>query len=147
MVGVPFLCPDTPPMTKTPVFLYSSDNFQRPNPFRADIVVAIDSVIEQKLDALATMESQFIEGGANGNASLVPRNEAERKKAHEQMRERFKQRFAAIANKYRDQLIKFYGETAGKQVRYAEAFEICEYGRQPNEAEIWHLFPFIPEPK
>lgn len=145
MVGVPFLCPDTPPMKKTPLFLYSSDNFQRPNPFRADIVVAIDDVIELKLDALAAMPSQFIEGGATGNASLVPRNDAERKAAYAKLRERFKQRFAGIATKYRDQLIAFYGETKGKEVRYAEAFEICEYGRQPSPAEIRRLFPFFPD--
>jgi hypothetical protein len=34
---------------------------------------------------------------------------------------------------------------AGKQVRYAEAFEVCEYGRQPNAAEIRRLFPFLPQ--
>lgn len=147
MVGVPFLCADTPAMKKTPVFLYSYDNFQRPNPFRPDIVVAIDDVIEQKLDALATMESQFIEGGANGNASMVPRNDAERKAAHEQMRKRFKQRFASIADKCRDKLIEFYGETQGRQIRYAEAFEICEYGRQPKADELRRLFPFFPEQK
>jgi LmbE family N-acetylglucosaminyl deacetylase len=81
MVAVPFLCPDTPPMKKNPVFLYSFDNFKIPNPFRPDVVVAIDAVIEQKIDALATMESQFIEGGATGNASRMPKNEEERKAA------------------------------------------------------------------
>jgi hypothetical protein len=29
-------------------------------------------------------------------------------------------------------------------VQYAEAFEICEYGRQPNKEELRKLFPFFP---
>jgi len=28
-------------------------------------------------------------------------------------------------------------------VQYAEAFEICEYGRQPDKAELKKLFPFF----
>jgi hypothetical protein len=29
-------------------------------------------------------------------------------------------------------------------VKFAEAFEICEYGRQPKAEEIKVLFPFFP---
>jgi hypothetical protein len=29
-------------------------------------------------------------------------------------------------------------------IQHAEAFEITEYGRQPNEEEIRALFPFFP---
>jgi len=28
-------------------------------------------------------------------------------------------------------------------VQYAEAFEICEYGAQPNDDEIRRLFPML----
>src|SRR5207244_10884605 len=51
MVTVPFFCPDVPSLQKNPVFLYYSDRFERPNPFRPDIVVDVDDVIEKKLDA------------------------------------------------------------------------------------------------
>jgi N-acetylglucosamine malate deacetylase 1 len=146
MVGVPFLCPDVPHMKKNPVFLYSFDNFKLPTPFRADIVVSIDSVIERKIDALATMESQFIEGGATGGPHRIPANDEERKAAFERLRDGFRRRAEHVANYGRDKLIDLYGEEAGKQVRYAEAFEICEYGRQPNRAEIVKLFPFLPQP-
>jgi LmbE family N-acetylglucosaminyl deacetylase len=145
MAAVPFLCPDTPPLKKNPVFLYSYDRFKTPNPFRADIVVAIDSVIEQKVDALATIESQFIEGGAMGNAGRVPSNEEERKAALERVRDAFRRRFARIADSEREKLIELYGEAKGKQVKYAEAFEICEYGRQPSKQELRKLFPFLPQ--
>src|SRR5213080_1725872 len=70
MVAVPFICPDVPPLKSNPVFLFYPDAFQRPNPFQADVAVAIDAVIEKKLDALDTLESQFYEGRALGSAAL-----------------------------------------------------------------------------
>jgi len=45
-------------------FSLRRDEFQRPNPFTADIVVAIDDVIEKKLAAIEALESQFYEGAA-----------------------------------------------------------------------------------
>ena len=35
MVIVPSFCPDVPALRKNPVFLYSEDDFQKPNPFAA----------------------------------------------------------------------------------------------------------------
>ena len=81
MVTVPFFCPDTPPLTRNPVFLYFSDGFQKPNPFTADIAVAIDDVIEKKIDAADALVSQVYEGGANGkrtDADRTPRRRSGR---------------------------------------------------------------------
>src|SRR5438552_5252472 len=52
MVVVPHLVPEAPAIHKNPVFLYYEDGFQRPNPFRPDIVVAIDDVIDKNVAAL-----------------------------------------------------------------------------------------------
>jgi hypothetical protein len=41
-------------------------------------------------------------------------------------------------------LVKWYGPAKGKAIRYAEAFEICEYGARPDEAMLRKLFPFLP---
>lgn len=141
MVTVPFFCPDIPPLKKNPVFLYSADGFQRPNPFQADIVVSIDGVIEKKVDALVLIESQFVEGGANGSAESSPKTLEEREAKRAQVRESFKRRFAATANQWREKLVELYGQDAGGKVQYAEAFEICEYGRRPSKEEILRLFP------
>lgn len=144
MVTVPFFCPDTPPLTKNPVFLYSSDRFQKPCPFEADIAVSIDDVLEQKVQAISKLESQVFEGGANGNPDLVrsiPRD-TDAAGRLEWIRQRWNERQANEANTYRKGLIRWYGESAGQAVKYAEAFEICEYGRRPTPDEIKQLFPF-----
>jgi N-acetylglucosamine malate deacetylase 1 len=144
MVTVPFFTPDTPYLTKNPVFLFSEDNFQRPNPFTADIVVAIDDVIEKKFAAVEALHSQFFEGGANGHAGLVPdpKDETAWGARKKQVRERFAERFNSTAKKYRASLETYYGKDEAGKVQYAEAFEICEYGRRPQPDEIRKLFPF-----
>lgn len=143
MVTVPFFCPDVPHLTANPVFLYHSDKFQKPSPLRPDIVVAIDNVIKQKLNALVAIESQFVEGCVSGHEGLIPKTEAERTARHAEVRARFAERFKATANKYRDKLIELYGQEKGGKIRYAEAFEVCEYGRQPSPNELKKLFPFF----
>jgi len=143
MVICPFICPDVPHLKTNPVFLYLSDRFQKPNPFEPDMVVAIDDVIEKKLNAMAVIESQFIEGGVSGHEGLVPKNDKEWAAARRRVRERFRRRFESTANKYRAELIETYGEKKGKKVRYAEAFQVCEYGRRPSTAELKKLFPFF----
>lgn len=50
MVTVPFFCPDVPSLKSNPLFLYSSDGFQKPYPFQADIAVALDGVLAQKIN-------------------------------------------------------------------------------------------------
>jgi len=143
MVGVPFFTPDVSPLKRNPVFLYTSDRFQRPNPFRADVAVGIDEVMEPTLDALLLMESQIQEGGADGNASLYPAgDEAVRQRRREEVRATLARRYQAQADNYRDALTKFYGQEKARGIRYAQAFEVCEYGRQPSQDELKQLFPF-----
>jgi len=43
----------------------------------------------------------------------------------------------------RASLVKWYGAAKGNAARYYEAFEVCEYGTQPNEARIRQLFPML----
>ena len=143
MVAVPFFCPDVPPLRRNPVFLYTPDRFLRPAPFRADVAVGIDEVIEPTLDALLAMESQIHEGGATGNAGLFPSDEAGRQRRRKQVRDSLAGRYARGAEQYRATLIKFYGEEQARKIRYAQAFEICEYGSQPSQENLKRLFPFF----
>jgi len=145
MVTVPFICPDTKPLERNPIFVYYSDGFQRPNPFTADVAVAIDEVFQKKIDAVDALVSQVYEGGALGSEEQlrqVPTDPAGRRAWAE---ERHGNRYARDANRFRESLIRWYGPERGRQAKYAEAFEVCEYGRQPSEEELKRLFPFFPD--
>lgn len=144
MVTVPFFCPDTPHLERNPVFLSYEDRFTKPTPMQADVVVAIDEVVEKKLAAVEAMPSQFYEGGANGGQQLVPSDEAGKTRRKSEVRDGFKRRFADSAQRFRAKLREMYGTEQGDKVQYAEAFEISEYGRRPNPDEIRRLFPFFP---
>lgn len=145
MVTVPFFCPDTPYLKRNPVFLYSSDGFVKPYPFRADVTVALDDVFELKVEALHELESQVYEGGASGNPEFVktvpPANDVAGRNAW--LKQRWHDRQSREAEKFRESLIQLYGEERGRAVKYAEAFELCEYGRRPTPAELKQLFPFF----
>ena len=146
MVTVPFFCPDTPHLTKNPVFMYYSDRFQTPNPSSPDVAVDIDDVLGKKLAATEALESQFYEGGANGSAALVPEDEAGQQTRRREVRQRFERRFESTANRFRSLLEDWYGKEKAQGIKTAEAFELCEYGRQPNRAELSKLFPFFAKP-
>jgi hypothetical protein len=147
MVTVPFICPDVPFLKNNPVFMYYTDRFQKPYPSQADVVVSIDSVIEKKLDALAVMESQFLEGGANGHEGLIPKSPAGRENRVNQVRQNFAARFRGIAERFRKEAAKWYTAEQAQKIKFAEAFEICEYGRQPKQEELAKLFPFFEQAK
>jgi LmbE family N-acetylglucosaminyl deacetylase len=139
MVVVPNVAPDTPPLRRNPVFLYFEDNFQRPNPFRPDIAVAIDDVWDQKLAALDAHVSQVYEWlpWVDGKFDEVPKDTAARKKWLAATRAR------DVTPDVRRALEKWYGADKAARVRSAEAFELCEYGRRPTDEEIRKLFPML----
>ena len=143
MVTVPFFCPDTPHLTRNPLFLYYDDGFAKPNPFQADIAVSIDDTIEKKLDCMDALESQFFEGGANGSAAVIPNDAVGRTARNAAVRAGFARRFNSLATRFRNKLRELYGVEKGDSVKSAEAFEICEYGRRPSMEEIKVLFPFF----
>lgn len=140
MVVVPNVAPDTPPLKKNPVFFYLQDRFQRPNPFRPDVAIPIDDVFEKKIDALDAHESQFYEWlpWVDGIYDQVPKDKAARKVW---LQKRFEQR--TPTPEIRASLVKWFGDDKGNKVKWAEALEICEYGKQPKEADLKALFPVL----
>jgi LmbE family N-acetylglucosaminyl deacetylase len=146
MVTVTFYCPDVPQLPKNPVFLYLSDGFQKPNPFKPEVVVGIDDVLEQKAGALWKLESQIESLWATGDFEKVvpvPKDPAGREARRKASADRFAQRAESVANQYRSKLIELYGEEKGKKIRYAEAFELCEYGSRASADRLKELFPFF----
>ncbi len=145
MVTVKFFCTDVLQLAKNPVFLYLSDNFQKPNPFEPDIVVAVDGVFDKKFEAVWSFESQIESLWATGNFEKVvpvPKEPAAREQRRQQVRNRLGSRDERVADKYREKLTEFYGGEKSRKVRYAEAFEVCEYGRRPSADELKKLFGF-----
>lgn len=138
MVIVPNVVPEVPPLEKNPVFLYSSDGFQKPSPFEPDIAVIIDEVFDQKIYAMAAHESQFFDWlpWTSGNLDKVPKEEKARLEFLANWR-------TSTPNKATmESLKKWYGDKASI-VKHAEGFEICEYGKQPDDEEIKRLFPML----
>jgi LmbE family N-acetylglucosaminyl deacetylase len=139
LVIVPNVTPDTPPLQKNPVFLYLQDHFQKPNEFKADIAVDITSVFDQKMDGLDAHTSQFYEWlpWTEGKLAEVPKNEKEKRAFL------IKNWSRPISPKVRESLVKWYGSKKAMTAVHAEAFEICEYGKQPTDEEIRQLFPML----
>ena len=127
MVTVPNVCGLVPILNYNPTILYLSDGFKKPYAFQADVVIGIDKVIDQKLDMMHCHQSQFYEWLPYNAGTLdqVPSSEVERRQwlANQRLKG-----FEQIAEQYRHVLISTYGEEKGRQIRYAEAFEACEYG-------------------
>ncbi|MAG94876.1 MAG: GlcNAc-PI de-N-acetylase [Planctomycetaceae bacterium] len=136
MVTVPYFCPDVPALKTNPVFMYYTDRFQKPYPFDPDVAVAIDNVFPQKLLALEQIQSQFLEWWQRNNPIDVD-DPAVRQATIKRI---FATRWRRAVQQHPDLIKSIYGENASK-VHYAEAFELCEYGRQPKRAELLELFP------
>lgn len=138
---VPHFVPLVPPLKRLPVILYMDDAFTRPNELRADIALDIDDLFALKMAMLHCHTSQMYEWlpWTNGILDQVPEDDEARLRW---LTEQMKQRFGKAADRHRSRLIETYGESRGRAVRCAEAFEICEYGRQPTEEERHILFPF-----
>jgi LmbE family N-acetylglucosaminyl deacetylase len=140
MVVVPNIAPDTPALRRNPVFLYFQDGFQKPAPFRPDVAIDISSVYAKKVDALDAHVSQVYEWlpWVDGTLDKVPQDPVERKKWLYDRRQR-----RQITPAIRESLVKWYGADRGAKAQFAEAFEVCEYGRRPSEADLRQLFPML----
>ena len=141
MVVVPNVTPDTPPLTKNPVFLYMNDRFQKPNPFSPDIVIGIDAVFEQKVRGLDAHESQMYEWlpWVGGRLDEVPESKEER---FTYLMNLYTTR-SSISDIQRKSLEKWYGKEKAATFKFVESFEICEYGHQPSDDEIRAIFPML----
>lgn len=139
LVIVPNVTPDTPPLEKNPVFLYLEDRFQKPYPFQPDIAIDITSTFDKKMQALSAHESQMFEWlpWTSNTLEEVPEGADERQ---EYMSKNWS---GSITPDEREALKKWYGKKKGAEIKYAESFEVCEYGRQPTEEEIIRLFPML----
>lgn len=146
MLIVPHECPDVPAMKRTPVIMYNEDNFKDPD-FRGDIVVGIDDAIEKKLQMAHLNVCQVYEWLPFTRSEQVPETEEERFEwlcgmdlnkwySDQEIKSMYVSRgvrFALPAARFREKLIEEYGKERGSKIRFAEAFQVCEYGSPMTE--------------
>jgi N-acetylglucosamine malate deacetylase 1 len=140
IVAAPFFVPDTPPTQGNPIFLYSSDEFEDPKPFEPHVVVDIDASADKKWACVRAMPSQFgdRDSWAGRYGSNVPDDDAARQEHILALTQEWS---AATADTHRARLIELYGPERGRQVRYAEAFQLNQYGRQVPLDRLTAMFP------
>ena len=144
LVTVPNNLPTTPALRENPVIAYLSDTFQKPIPLMPDVVVGIDAVLEKKVDMIDCHVSQFYEWIPYNQQveEQCPKGERERREWLRGQRIKYDE---DCANRYRDKLVELYGNKKGAAFRYAEAFEVCEYGSKLTLEKRRALFPFVTE--
>jgi LmbE family N-acetylglucosaminyl deacetylase len=141
------VAPDLPMLQPLPRVVYLWDEFTRPYPFIPDVVVGIDDVIDKKIAALDCHVSQMYEGWGRSRQEEIPKDPAGRRAW---LKRDLEPVLTIAADLYRDKLVELYGEERGMQFKYAEAFEVCEYGKPVfrretllTDAERNRLFPFF----
>jgi hypothetical protein len=117
--------------------MYYDDDFQKPAPFRPDVVVNIDDVWETKINGLDAHVSQMYEWLplVGGVLDQVPKDLAARKVWLGKWRQ------GQISPAARAALEKRYGADQAQKIQHVESFELCEYGRKPSLEELQQLFP------
>ena len=125
LVGVPLICPDVPALRYHPVILLCEDGFTRPAPFRADIGVPCDAVIGQKIRAVLSHRSQFMEWLAyDGHWEDVLQAKSQEEAAG-YLTDRLSADFARTVQRF--------PEAFPKDAAYGEVFQIDEYGGPMTE--------------
>jgi len=142
VVAAPFFAPYTPATPRNPIYLFYSDNFTKPYPFDPIIAVGIDDVAQKKWDCISALPSQFGDADSwQARTRLnIPTDEAGRKTA---LINAVKDTNAAVADKYRDLLVKLYGAQKGRTIKYAEAFELNQYGSAATVDDLKKMFPTL----
>jgi LmbE family N-acetylglucosaminyl deacetylase len=143
LLRVPNVLPEVRALDQMPVIAYFWDAFQKPYPFETNCVVAIDVVFETKLRQLAAHESQFMEWlpWLDGKLHEVP-PASEPEARLEWLKNYFNWLHTpSIAQVEETAVIERYGVETYKLINQVEAFELCEYGKQPQEGEFSQLFP------
>jgi len=136
LMGVPLFCPDTPVPETLPFVLYAGDRFTLPRPFRPDMLVEGDDVMDRTLEALCCHESQLFEWlppEYGIDPTSIPTGKAERLAF---MKKNIPTDLYLNVELNPDVVKRAF---PGKDLKYVDAFELCEYARPPCKKEIAYL--------
>jgi LmbE family N-acetylglucosaminyl deacetylase len=142
MVTVPAVVPEVPHLRRDPVIAYLPDDFQKPYALQPAVAVDVGGVLDEIVDMLHRHTSQFYEWLPYNRGILheVPAGEKERRAGLKKLVE---ERLSRRADSCRELLQRDYGAERGGRVKYAEAFEACEYGAPLDDEARRRLFPFV----
>ena len=143
MVTVPLVCPDVPALRSDPLVMYMPDRFTRPNPLRGDVVIDVGDHIETIVRMLACHHSQFFQWLAynHGYEEELPQDAAEQ---FTFLLNWYQDHLRPMADVYRDRLIEVYGQERGRQIDFAEVYEVSEYAAAPDSEEAMYRYYSFP---
>ncbi|WP_394792769.1 PIG-L deacetylase family protein [Armatimonas sp.] len=133
MLTVPLMCPDTHHLDRMPVFAYWYDTFKDIQPFVAEIQVPITDCLEEKTSMVCHHASQFFEW-LPYNAGVLHEVPSDDEGRRARVRGIVEGRGAYRAERSTGARIN------GGACHHAEAFRVCEYGRQPGDDALRALF-------
>lgn len=132
LMGVPAICPDTPVLRKTPTILYWADGFTDPKPFRSDFARPADDDRETLFHVECCHASQFLDWlpWADDHVDLAGKTHEERV---EYLRSTFNWDRGDVDEDVLACLTRQYGAEFAKTVRFAESWQVSEYGAPVSE--------------
>ena len=131
LLRVPHFCPDTPVPANNPVFAFSYDGFTDPRPFRMDAWIDTTDNMDKKYELIDCHKSQFYEWLPWVDFDL--KTFSAEGWSWEQRKEYLDKHWGAIFTN-QAALVK------NDNVRYAETFEFCPYGKKVSMTEFQELF-------
>jgi len=140
LVTVPNVLPAVPALRKDPVVAYLPDHFTRPSPLRPDVIIDITEQVPTIAKMLACHRTQLFEWLAYEGDVLdtVPEDESGK---IEWVESWILGHIAYRAERYRDEVMKRFGDAKGTEIQSIEVFEVSEYARQADASVMAHLFP------
>jgi len=143
MVTVPHVVPRVPALRRDPVVAYMVDEFTKPAPLEADVVIDAGEHVETIVDMLMCQRSQVLQWLPYNRRidDQVPRDPAGQRRF---VRDWYVNVVRRRAERYRDALVATYGEDRGRRIELCEVYEVSEYAAPLDEMARRRLFPFLP---
>lgn len=142
MVTVPPIVPEVPALRIDPVVAYMNDLFTKPVPLQPDVVFDVTPFIGEITEMLACHRSQFFEW-LPYNLRVENHLPDDAAAQRDWLSQLYSHRIRSVADRFRKALITTYGDELGRNIQFAEAYEISEYARQPDESTRSRLFNWL----
>jgi len=140
LVTVPLVLPEIAPLFRAPVFVNMADLFTRPARLCADVIIDVGNYVDKIVAMLACQRSQVFEWlpYEEGVLETVPDDEAGQ---IEWLHGWYAKHMLLRTTHFRDEIFSIFGDNVGSEIKFAEVFEISEYGSAADSQRLAELFP------